>query len=215
MENIELLERIYVGKRAELKRQILKQALLCFLENGVETTSIEMIRERADASVGAIYHHFKNKEGIVAALFFTALDDQAQRREDALKQAENMQQGIISIVESYIDWVVDYPDFARFLYAARFALKQSSLYLDLQQRNHLRNQYLLQWFQQQKEFHLLTDIPRELLLSLVIGVAENYCRAWVSNKVKTSPQNYKKILAKTAWNNIVNFSESCVEVSQN
>lgn len=65
-----LLERLYPGRRAALKRQILLDALGCFLEQGIETTSIEMIRAKSESSVGAIYHHFKNKEGIVAALFF-------------------------------------------------------------------------------------------------------------------------------------------------
>ncbi|WP_173912129.1 TetR/AcrR family transcriptional regulator [Acinetobacter sp. Marseille-Q1618] len=205
MENIELLERVYTGKRAHLKRQILNQALYCFLENGLETTTIEMIREQADASVGAIYHHFKNKEGIIAALFFAALDDQAQRREDALKNAENMQHGIMAMVESYIDWVTDYPDFARFLYAARFTITQTAQDQDLQQRNQSRNKSLLQWLQQQEDFQLLAHIPHDLLLSLVIGSTENYCRAWLSHKVKNSPQVYKDVFAKTAWSAIAYF----------
>ncbi|MGB9040111.1 MAG: TetR/AcrR family transcriptional regulator, partial [Acinetobacter calcoaceticus] len=49
----ELLERLYPGRRAVLKRQILLDALSCFLENGIETTSIEMIRSQSDSSVGA------------------------------------------------------------------------------------------------------------------------------------------------------------------
>ncbi|AWL27752.1 TetR/AcrR family transcriptional regulator [Acinetobacter defluvii] len=205
MENIELLERIYSGKRAQLKRHILNQALLCFLENGLEATTIEMIREQADTSVGAIYHHFKNKEGIIAALFFAALDDQAQYRENALKNTENMQHGIMAMVEGYIDWVTDYPDFARFLYAARFIITQTAQDLDLKKRNHSRNKSLLQWLQQQTDVEHLAHIPHDLLLSLVIGSTENYCRAWLSHKVKTSPQVYKHIFAKTAWRAIAYF----------
>ena len=41
-----LLERLYSGRRAALKRQILLDALDCFLEHGIETTSIEMIRDK-------------------------------------------------------------------------------------------------------------------------------------------------------------------------
>ena len=69
MQNQQLLERVYRGKRFALKRQILAEALQCFLEQGIETATIEMIRERSGASVGAIYHHFKHKEGLVAALY--------------------------------------------------------------------------------------------------------------------------------------------------
>lgn len=67
MQNMELLERILKGRRALLKRQILECALTEFLRTGVAATTIEMIRDQADTSIGAIYHHFKNKEGIIAA----------------------------------------------------------------------------------------------------------------------------------------------------
>lgn len=205
MTNQILIERIFSGRRAELKRIILLQALSCFLEKGIEATTIEMIRDRAEASVGVIYHHFKNKEGIISALFFAALDDQSQRREEALQQATSLQQGIISIVESYIDWVEQNPDFARFLYAARLNIAENNASEKLQLRNQQRNQALMAWFQQQQDFAILQKIPHELLLSLVIGATESYCRAWLSNKVKTSPQQYKSVLAQSAWNALVHL----------
>lgn len=205
MTNQILIERIFSGRRVELKRIILLQALSCFLEKGIEATTIEMIRDRAEASVGVIYHHFKNKEGIISALFFAALDDQSQRREEALQQATSLQQGIISIVESYIDWVEQNPDFARFLYAARLNIAENNASEELQLRNQQRNQALMAWFQQQQDFAILQKIPHELLLSLVIGATESYCRAWLSNKVKTSPQQYKSVLAQSAWNALIHL----------
>ncbi len=205
MTNQILIERIFSGRRAELKRIILLQALSCFLEKGIEATTIEMIRDRAEASVGVIYHHFKNKEGIISALFFAALDDQSQRREEALQQATSLQQGIISIVESYIDWVEQNPDFARFLYTARLNITENNASEELQLRNQQRNQALMAWFQQQQDFAILQKVPHELLLSLVIGATESYCRAWLSNKVKTSPQQYKSVLAQSAWNALIHL----------
>ncbi len=205
MTNQILIERIFSGRRAELKRIILLQALSCFLEKGIEATTIEMICDRAEASVGVIYHHFKNKEGIISALFFAALDDQSQRREEALQQATSLQQGIISIVESYIDWVEQNPDFARFLYAARLNIAENNASEELQLRNQQRNQALMAWFQQQQDFAILQKVPHELLLSLVIGTTESYCRAWLSNKVKTSPQQYKSVLAQSAWNALIHL----------
>ena len=143
MNNQSLLERRYSGRRAELKRVILTEALACFLEYGIETTTIEMIRERAQTSVGAIYHHFKNKEGLVAALYILAIEDQAERRDQALLSAQSLQQGIQVMTASYIDWVMDYPDFARFLYAAHFSISKSAQQEELKQKNAARNQHLL------------------------------------------------------------------------
>lgn len=206
MKNLVLLERIYSGRRAELKRIILNEALECFLKNGIETTQIEMIRERADTSVGAIYHHFKNKEGIVRALYFSALQDQAQRLEQTLLEVQSLEEVIKAIVHSYIDWVIDFPDFARFLYMSSTTVKHLNDSHELKQKNQQRNHNLMNHIQKFNDYQSIQNIPHELLLSLVIGATESYCRAWLSNQVKMSPQNYKSKLADSAWRSLVEFS---------
>lgn len=205
MNNLVLLERIYSGRRAELKRIILNEALDCFLNHGIETTNIEMIRERAETSVGAIYHHFKNKEGIVQALYFSALDDQAQRREQALLEVQSLEDAIKAIVHSYIDWVTDFPDFARFLYLSSAMVKRQDDVSELKQKNQQRNHDLMKLMQKFHDQQVIQNTPHELLLSLVIGATESYCRAWLSNQVKTSPQSYKAKLADSAWRSLVEF----------
>lgn len=201
----ELLERLYPGRRAALKRQILLDALSCFLENGIETTSIEMIRSKSDSSVGAIYHHFKNKEGIVATLFFAALDDQAALRDEYLEGTKSLQEVLYTFIHSYVDWVSGQPDFAKFLISARFSVMQGEDQERLVQKNKLRNQKIFSEISNYAEAEFLKFIPHELLLSLVIGSTENYCRAWLSQRVKSDPKVYKDILAKAAWDSLQNL----------
>ncbi|MFI8143511.1 TetR/AcrR family transcriptional regulator [Acinetobacter sp. ABJ_C5_2] len=197
-----LLERLYPGRRAVLKRQILLDALVCFLEHGIETTSIEMIRAKSETSVGAIYHHFKNKEGIVAALFFSALDDQTALRDEYLKQAKTLQDVVFALIHSYVDWVSEQPEFARFLNSASFNMMKGEEHQQLVQRNKNRNQNIFSLIANFEEFKALTLIPNELLLSLVIGSTESYCRAWLSQRVKSDPKVYKDVLAKAAWSSL-------------
>lgn len=202
----ELLERLYPGRRATLKRQILLDALSCFLENGIETTSIEMIRSKSDSSVGAIYHHFKNKEGIVATLFFAALDDQAALRDNYLETTKSLQDVLYAFIHSYVDWVSEQSEFAKFLISARFSVMQGEDQERLIQKNKLRNQKIFNAISNYAEAGFLTSIPHELLLSLVIGSTENYCRAWLSQRVTSNPKVYKDILAKAAWDSLQNLS---------
>lgn len=205
----ELLERLYPGRRAVLKRQILLDALSCFLENGIETTSIEMIRSKSDSSVGAIYHHFKNKEGMVATLFFAALDDQAALRDDYLEGTKSLQEVLYAFIHSYVDWVSGQPEFAKFLISARFSVIQGKDQQRLVEKNKLRNQKIFSEISNYAEAEFLKTIPHELLLSLVIGSTENYCRAWLSQRVYSNPKVYKDILAKAAWDSLQNLmSES-------
>lgn len=201
----ELLERLYPGRRAALKRQILLDALSCFLENGIETTSIEMIRSKSDSSVGAIYHHFKNKEGIVATLFFAALDDQAALRDEYLEGTKSLKEVLYAFIHSYVDWVCGQPEFAKFLISARFSVMQGEDQERLIQKNKLRNQKIFSEISNYAEAEFFKSIPHELLLSLVIGSTENYCRAWLSQRVKSDPKVYKDILAKAAWDSLQNL----------
>ncbi|WP_171505589.1 TetR/AcrR family transcriptional regulator [Acinetobacter variabilis] len=208
MQNMELLERIFKGRRALLKRQILECALTEFLRTGIAATTIEMIRDQADTSIGAIYHHFKNKEGIIAALYISALTDQSEQRLQALSQVQGIEQGIQAVIQSYIDWVVAYPDFARFLYAAHYTVQSSDFKKELQQSNQQRNQELKQWLAQQADIGQLQAVPLELLMSLIIGPTESYCRSWLSGRVHASPKHYAAALAKSAWKSIQHFQES-------
>lgn len=208
MQNMELLEKIFKGRRALLKRQILECALIEFLCTGIAATTIEMIRDQADTSIGAIYHHFKNKEGIIAALYIAALTDQSEQRLQALSQVQGIEQGIQAVIQSYIDWVVAYPDFARFLYAAHHTVQNSDFKEELQQSNQQRNQDLKQWLAQQADISQLQAVPLELLISLIIGFTESYCRSWLSGRVHTFPKYYAAALAKSAWQSIQHFQES-------
>lgn len=202
MDTIDLLERCYPGRRAELKRNILRRALACFNEQGLEATTIEMIRAACDTSVGAIYHHFGNKEGLVAALFFAALDDQAGLRERYMSDAQTLEQGVQALVHSYVDWVDAQPEWARFQFQARYAVAKGPFAEELASRNKARNRQLREWLTAHTRADELPRIPAELLPSLIVGQAENYCRAWLSGRVQSSPSTYRQELAEAAWRSI-------------
>ncbi|ENX36362.1 hypothetical protein F889_00524 [Acinetobacter colistiniresistens] len=203
----QLLERLYPQRRSLLKRQILLDALSCFLEHGLETTSIEMIREKSDSSVGAIYHHFKNKDGVVAALVFAALDDQAQLRDQYLQQAKSLKELLYALIYSYTDWVSDQPKFAQFLLLAHYSVRQGEYGQSLNDKNKLRNQKIISYISNYTDASLLKSVPTELMMSLVIGATESYCRAWLSGKVVTNPKVYKESLAQAAWDSLQHLSK--------
>lgn len=202
MEPADLLERCYPGRRAESKKHILRCALASFTELGIEATTIEVVRAHSQMSVGAIYHHFENKEGLVAALYMAALDDQSRLRDSYLSKAESTEQWVHALVFSYVDWVTSQPDWARFQYQARYAVAKGAFSEELLQANLARNGKLREWFKDPAHCEGMQDLPFELIPSLVIGSAENYCRAWLSGRVKKNPSEYRQQLAKAAWRTI-------------
>ena len=203
MHSIDLIERIYPGRRSELKRTILRQALACFNDLGIEATNIETIRSKCETSVGAIYHHFGNKEGLVAALFFAALEDQAALRDSYLQEAQTAQAGVAALIYSYVEWVDEQPDWARFLFQSRHAVSNGPFKDGLLERNKQRNKQLLDWMSIEGRKEQFSHLPTELIPSLIIGSTESYSRAWLSGRVKKSPKAYRDFLAKAAWSSIM------------
>lgn len=71
------------GRTEETQRNLLDAALELFILNGYVGTSIADIVERANSSVGSLYHHFGDKAGVYRVLW----EDWMDRHEEAVKSA--------------------------------------------------------------------------------------------------------------------------------
>lgn len=200
MESV--FERVEPGARKTTKRHILKCALECFDEQGLEATTIDTIRHRADSSIGTIYHHFGNKEGLVAAIFLAALDDQQARIGPALRLATDARQAIAALITTYMTWVTEQPKLARFMFQARTLVASSSFKNELDARNKQRYGNLQNYLTEGVKKGEIRSLPRETYASLLIGQSENYCRAWLSGRVKRAPLEHAEVFAEAAWRSV-------------
>ncbi|WP_439861358.1 TetR/AcrR family transcriptional regulator [Pseudomonas sp. MBLB4136] len=196
------LERVEPGDRRSNKRHIMACALACFDEMGLESTKIEDIRQRAESSIGSIYHHFGNKEGLVAALYFAALDDQLALVQPRIEGAGTPREAVEALIRTYLAWVEQQPELARFISQARHAVASGPRQDDLAARNRRRYGALLDWLGKGVDAGVIRKLPREVYASLLIGQAENYCRAWLSGRVKGAPTVHADIFADAAWRSI-------------
>ena len=107
--------------RPRRRNAILDAALECFATLGYDQTTLADIRERAGASTGSIYHHFGSKEQIAASLYVDGVRQTQEAGLAALLRTRTTRSGIAALVGAYIDWVVEHPAMARFLFAMRHA----------------------------------------------------------------------------------------------
>ncbi len=199
MKDFELVQIAYPNNKSEVKRIILRDTLLCFSEYGIESTTIDIIKNRSDVSVGSIYHHFKNKEGIIAALVLAALDDLNRYLERYLIQATNFEESIAAIVLSYVDWVDEHPMFAEVLISGKFHVYHSDYKYDMEQKKLNTKKLIINWLSTPKYVSKLNSIPFDLILSLIFGITEHYCRNWILGRVDNRPKYFRRELALSAW----------------
>ncbi len=185
------------------RQDILNAALACAAEGGVDAVTIDGVRARCGASVGSIYHHFGNRDGIVAALFFDIFHDQSRSVQAQLDAARGAEAGVRALVTGYLDWVVAQPERARFLFQARGAVAVGPRTPDLAEAARRRNQALVAWFEPHRQAGAVRDLPCDLMPSLTMGPVQSYCRAWLSDRSGDgslpSPTTYRAELADAAW----------------
>ncbi|WP_027995901.1 TetR/AcrR family transcriptional regulator [Simplicispira psychrophila] len=185
------------------RQDILDAALACATAHGVDALSIEHLRAHCGASVGSIYHHFGNKEGVVAALFFDIFKAQSRSVQAQLDAAVDAQGGVRALVTGYLDWVVAQPAQARFLFQARNPVATGPRAPDLVLAAQQRHQALRTWFEPHRASGAVRSLPCELLPSLVMGPVQSYCRAWLAAPdglgALPSPDTYREELAAAAW----------------
>ena len=197
-----VLERAEPGARKAHKRHVMACALDCFERDGLDAATIEQIRVRAESSIGSIYHHFGNKDGLVAALFFAAMDDESALAEARLADVASPRAAVEASVRTYLEWVSEQPRLARFMYRARAAVAAGPFGAALVERNRAKSLSMRQWLARGIEDGTIRELPRETYVPLLIGQSETYCRAWLSERVRGKPSDHAAVFADAAWRSI-------------
>mgnify|MGYP006304800489 CR=1 FL=1 len=86
---------------SDRQRRILETALELFTRRGYFNTSVHDIQRAADVSIGSIYHHFGNKEGIAKALY----DDLVAQMTEAVARIREQNKGLYQQGRAFIAYL--------------------------------------------------------------------------------------------------------------
>jgi len=184
---------------ATRKKQILLAALRCFSAKGYEKSAVSDICREADCSVGSLYHHFGNKEGVAGELFIHAIELLNADLLERLVQCRSVASGVRMVVTQYSDWVTAHPDYARFLHSGDVEFTDSA-------RSRLREIYrahisaVFDWFHPYVAGGVMRALPPETYVPLISGPIRDYTRQWLSGRVQKEPAELKAVFAEAAWN---------------
>lgn len=174
------------------RRETILEAALASLEAGEEVT-IEGVRERSGASVGSIYHHFGDKEGILAALYVQVLSEYQAGVARTLEADPGARDGIEALVRHHLRWVERHPERARFLLDGSVAKVQAGEEVDA--LNERLFAAVEDWVGRQEG---LGSMRRVVFFSAVFGPAQALSRSWLAHR-NGSLREMEDDLAEAAW----------------
>lgn len=187
---------IHTGER---RRQIIDAALSCFTEVGFNETGIQNIGKRAGASVGSIYHHFKSKEQLAAAVYMDGIVQYQEGLISTLEQEENMRAGIRAIIHFHLDWVAENFHLSRFLFHRRHDDFMKFAENELAALNKDFAVRFASWLKKQILAKSIREIPPDVLSALILGPCFEYTRLYLNGASVTSVDEAKEILTAAIW----------------
>ncbi len=190
--------------RPSRKDEILQAALACFTEHGVDVTNIEMIRDRSGASIGSLYHHFGNKERIIAALYLAGTAQYAELLQRGFASAASAEACVKLLVTSYIDWVVANPDWARFILHSRSRVEAGEMGDALREANRQHFAQILTALAEYRRQGLFKALPDDCFASVVIGPTHDLARNWLAGRTQSNLGECRELLAQIAWDSVKN-----------
>jgi len=187
---------------AARRAAILDAALAEFATQGVAGTSIEDIRRRSGASVGSIYHHFGDKDGIAGALYLEGLSDYQQGFVSVLDEAKTTRAGVEGGVMHHVGWIAEHRELARFLLLGRDARVVVATERPLRVLNRRFFAQVAGWTRPRIEAGELRKLEPELMTALWIGPSQDLARHWLARRSRISLPDAAPALAQAAWRSL-------------
>ncbi len=185
------------------QQSILDAALVCFTHHGLEATTIEMIRDESGASVGSIYHHFKNKEGIAAALYREGMRQFSHDVQRTLKEVSDIEWAIRQIVEITAEWISQHRDWARFIFQERQILTAADQEAAFGQDVQTSHQVWAARMAALPDASRLYPMPTSLYFSILVGPVLDYGRRWLRDDTLPPPREVAPLLVQAAQRSLL------------
>jgi AcrR family transcriptional regulator len=100
-------------RKARTAGSILDAAEQLFLGRGFAATTIGDLSGAADVSIGSIYAHFGDKDGVYAALIDRALELDHRYSEAGLENGDSPLEHLVGLAEGYLRFAREYPAYFR------------------------------------------------------------------------------------------------------
>jgi AcrR family transcriptional regulator len=179
------------------RERIIEAAGVNFTRRGLLRARLEDICRDAQVSVGALYHHFPDKEALHAEAWLAALSDYQRGFGETLQPSVDAERGVKDAVRYHLRWTVNNRDAALLLHDARPSGPGAIERLREQNREFFS--HVLRWWRIHASYRAVRELEPDVLYALWLGPADSYARHWLRGNHRTQPGVVVDQLADAAW----------------
>lgn len=164
-----------------------------FAADGALAATLDQIRRDADVSVGALYHHFPDKQTLAAAVYAQMMAEYQAGFVAMLRRRDTAEAGIRGGVAHHLRWVADNRGEAALLLGDRLDSVQ------LQEANRVFFADVRDWWRPHHTYGALRPMQAGVTAALWFGPAQEFSRYWIAGTEPRMPRGVVKTFADAAW----------------
>ncbi|NLF24639.1 MAG: TetR/AcrR family transcriptional regulator [Deltaproteobacteria bacterium] len=183
------------------RERILAAALKLFVEQGYFNTNVPDLSRESKCSVGSIYHNFKNKEEIAAALYQEAISAFRHALDESVGSEEDVEKVIKTVVKSFLEFSEVNHQLSKYMWLCRHnefisgSIKQPTM-IGFDRLGRKLTRVIKSGIRSGK----LRDLRANLMWSVLFGIPQGYVRDWLDAPTRTpAPSKVADQLADACW----------------
>jgi AcrR family transcriptional regulator len=180
------------------RMRILTAALDLFAVQGVSGTTMEQVRTSAQVSNGSLYHHFSDRQELVAGVHAWLLGEYHDGFLEVLEEEGEAVAGVAQVVRYHVGWCVAHPDAARYLLTEPTPLPPHPGAEGIGELNRSFLRRVLAWMRPHVAYEQLRPLPVELAHPLWLGPSQERCRIWLEGRSRPPTDDEIEVLAAAA-----------------
>ncbi|WKG12415.1 TetR/AcrR family transcriptional regulator [Nocardia sp. PE-7] len=180
-------------RSVDARQRLLISARRRFAADGPLTPTLDELRRDADVSVGALYHHFPDKQALAAAVFAQLIGEFQEGFVRTLHRTATAEAGIRGGVKYHLRWIVEHKSEAALLLGDRIDSPE------LQKANRDFFGAVGDWWRPHHAYGLVGPMEPGVTAALWLGPAQEYSRYWITGATTKIPSRTVETFATAAW----------------
>lgn len=169
---------------------------------GAAAVSIGAVRDDVGVSVGAVYHHFPDRQALLDAAWLRCLESHQADLRAVIEHAEDAQAGIVGGVTAYLSWHGRHRAEAVMLREPGPPRERPEAWRARAALNRPFFAALLSWWSERAGAGALRPLSPVLIHALWLGPARDLCDLWLQGVVPGAPEDHAEELAAAAWRSV-------------
>ena len=184
----------------DTRSNLLATALTAFVERGYDATTLQTIREQAGISNGSLFHFFRSKEALGAALYLEGILTYQHGLIEVLeKPREEAALGIKAMVRYHFQWVESNVELSRYLFERGRPDWGPDHIEAIRLANARTYRTIENWLTDPVRAGQLRQQPRAVAVALLQGATLALSRAWLEAPVPGKLVRHTNPLADSLW----------------